>query len=139
MSAVAEPPVPSSPVPPAPSLSPAAAAVWESLSALPDADRAAVLAVAAGPAAEPPLPAWPPADSPLGRRQRAELDRRLAAMDAGEVTCEPSSDAFRRIREAILRWDRERDEGLPYTPCEVAGRSVSPADFEGERATGADG
>ena len=135
MSAVAEPPA----APEISALSPAAAAVWRSLSALPDADRAAILTLAASPAAEPPAPAWPPADSPLGRRQRAELDRRLAAMDAGEVTCEPASDVLRRMRETILRWDRERAAGLPYTPYEVAGRSVSPADFEGERATGADG
>ena len=116
-----------------PALSPAAEAARDCLLALPDADREAALdavALAVASEAEPAATPWPPADSPLGRRQRAELDRRLAAMDAGEVEYKPLSEVTRRLRETVLRWDRERAAGVPYTPYEVAGRSITPDCFE---------
>ncbi|NNJ28134.1 addiction module protein [Alienimonas chondri] len=111
-------------------LSPAAEAVRSSLLALPAEDRAAVLdavAMVEGTGSDPPS-SRPAADSPLGRRQRAELDRRLAAMDAGEVETSPWSEVSERARGMIRVWERERAEGKPYTPYQVAGREVSPGD-----------
>ena len=102
MSAVAAPPAALS------SLSPAAAAVWEALSALSEDERNAVLAVAAGP----------------------------AATDADSSADRPLSDVLARSRAAVLRWEREAAEGRPYTPVRVAGREVVPDGPPGPEGSG---
>ena len=109
-------------MPAAPALSPAAEAVRTSLLALPAAERTAVLAsvpppgdaagaaLGDGPFADDGTPLWPDPASPLGRRQKAELDRRLAALASGEAPLIPGEEAMSRLRETIRWWEREAED-----------------------------